>query len=102
MRYFDRTFSLSLPGCGTVREMRTNCGSTQQIAVELLLVSECAARLRLHEETFRRWLREGRIPGALKCGRGWRIPATELERLQRPCQPQPYGQDEDLQAHIEA
>lgn len=51
-------------------------------APALLLPHEAAARLRIHVETVRRWLRQGKVT-RLKIGRGWRIPASELERLER-------------------
>jgi excisionase family DNA binding protein len=50
---------------------------------ELLLVPEVARRVRVSEETVRRWLRSGALRGfQLATGRGgWRIPATEVDRL---------------------
>lgn len=45
----------------------------------LLDPREAAARLGLHERTVARMAREGRIPGAVKIGRGWRFPADRLE-----------------------
>jgi excisionase family DNA binding protein len=44
----------------------------------LLDPREAAARLGLHERTVARMAREGRIPGAVKIGRGWRFPADRL------------------------
>ena len=50
---------------------------------ELLSVNEVAARMRAHPETIRRWLKTGRIHGFLPGDNklGWRIPASELDRL---------------------
>ena len=45
---------------------------------ELLGPKEAAVRLGLHERTVARMAREGRIPGAIKVGRGWRFPADQL------------------------
>jgi excisionase family DNA binding protein len=52
---------------------------------ELLTVEEVAARLKVHRETVRAWLRHGRLRGTRPGGTrlGWRIPASELERLLR-------------------
>lgn len=44
---------------------------------EYLTVEETARRLKVDEETVRRWLREGTLRG-LKFGRVWRIPESEL------------------------
>lgn len=52
---------------------------------DLLTVQEVAARLRLHEETIRRWLTSGKLHG-VKIGPtrgGWRIAASEVERILR-------------------
>jgi len=52
---------------------------------QLLTVPEVAARLRLGEESVRRWLRQGRLrgiqPGGTKIG--WRVTESELERFIR-------------------
>ena len=50
---------------------------------ELLTVAEAARRLRLSQETIRRWLREERIRGIrLATARaGWRIPASEVSEM---------------------
>lgn len=49
-------------------------------------VEEAAARLRIAPETVRRWLRDGRLPGAKPGGdkAGWRIAAADLAALFRP------------------
>lgn len=48
----------------------------------MLTVDEVATRLRVHAETVRRWLRSGKLHGHLLGDRaGWRIPASEVERL---------------------
>jgi excisionase family DNA binding protein len=44
---------------------------------------EVAARLRLHLETVRQLLREGKLPG-VKIGRSWRIRRKDLEEFLRP------------------
>jgi excisionase family DNA binding protein len=52
---------------------------------KLLTVPEVAARLRVGEESVRRWLRQGRLrgiqPGGTKIG--WRVLENELERFIR-------------------
>ncbi len=50
---------------------------------ELLTVPEVARRLKVSEETLRRWLRAGKIRGRrLGATRtGWRISASELRRF---------------------
>lgn len=52
---------------------------------EWLTVEEAAARLKVHPETVRVWLREGTLKGTqpLKRRIGWRIPASEVERVLR-------------------
>ena len=48
----------------------------------LMTVPEVAARLRVQEETIRRWLRNGRLKGVLLSRRGgYRIPASEVARF---------------------
>jgi excisionase family DNA binding protein len=48
----------------------------------MLTVDEAADRLRVHAETVRRWLRSGKLRGNLLSERaGYRIPASEVERL---------------------
>lgn len=47
-------------------------------AGRLLAPREAAFRLGLHERTVARMAREGRLPGAVKVGRGWRFPAASL------------------------
>lgn len=49
---------------------------------ELLLPAEFALYFRVHVETVRRWIRTRRIH-ALKVGRSWRIPASELIRASK-------------------
>ena len=47
---------------------------------ELLTVEEVADRLSVHEQTVRRWLRDGQIKGMMLSRRaGYRIRASELE-----------------------
>lgn len=49
----------------------------------LLKVSEVAERLRLNEETVRRWLRSGKLKGRLmgSTAAGYRIPESEVQRV---------------------
>ena len=53
------------------------------MADELLTVPEVAAMLRLNEQTVRRWLRDGTLPG-FRFGQnrkaGWRVRRSELDR----------------------
>ncbi len=51
----------------------------------LLTVTEAAERLRVNPETIRRMLRDGRLRGSQPVGprAGWRIPTSEIERLER-------------------
>lgn len=45
-----------------------------------LTVAEICERLRVHEETVRRWLREGKLPGRAFGGRtGYRVRESDLE-----------------------
>jgi excisionase family DNA binding protein len=49
----------------------------------LLTVPEVAERLRVHPETVRVWLRQGKLKGIRIGGTkaGYRIPSSELDRL---------------------
>ena len=48
----------------------------------ILTVPEVAERLRVQDETVRRWLRSGRLRGVLLSRRaGYRVPASEVRRL---------------------
>jgi len=51
-----------------------------------ITVREAADELRVHPQTVRLWLREGKLRGRLIGGRksGYRIAATEIERLLSP------------------
>jgi excisionase family DNA binding protein len=53
------------------------------VAEQLLTVNEVAAQLRIKPETVRRWLRAGKIRGALPGGdkMGYRIAEGEVTRL---------------------
>jgi excisionase family DNA binding protein len=47
---------------------------------ELLTVREVAARLKVHPETVKRWLRTGELHGYLLGDRsGWRVRASEVD-----------------------
>lgn len=49
---------------------------------ELLTVKEVAARLKIHPETVRNWLRAGQLRGMRKSdSMGWRIPESEVRRF---------------------
>ena len=51
---------------------------------EFLTVAEAAGRLKVDPETVRVWLRSGKLKGnRLSRAAGWRIPASEVERLLR-------------------
>src|SRR4051812_43949539 len=75
-----------------------------------ITVQEAAEQLRIHPQTVRLWLREGKLRGRLIGGRksGYRIPASEMQRLLSPvdqpfanqnseadvsCPPRPRGRD---------
>lgn len=50
----------------------------------MLTVHEVAAQLQFSEEQVRRWLREGRLRGAVVSDRGgWRIEPAEVRRFVR-------------------
>ena len=53
------------------------------MADELLTVPEVAALLKLNEQTVRKWLREGRLPGISLGSRqaGWRVRRADIERF---------------------
>jgi excisionase family DNA binding protein len=53
------------------------------MVAQYLTTQEVAERLRVHEQTVRRWLKDGRLKGALIGGTrsGWRIPETEVCRI---------------------
>jgi excisionase family DNA binding protein len=59
---------------------------------KFITVQDAAEQLQVHPQTVRLWLREGKLRGRLIGGRksGYRIPASEIERLLSP--------DEDLAA----
>ncbi len=49
---------------------------------EFLTVEEAAQRLKVHDQTIRRWVRSGYLPGKLISRRaGWRISAAAVQRL---------------------
>lgn len=49
-----------------------------------LTVADIAARLQVHEQTVRRWLRSGALPGRNFGGKaGYRVALSELEQFVR-------------------
>jgi excisionase family DNA binding protein len=62
-------------------------------------VEEESARLRVHPETIRRWLKAGRIRGAKPGGTkaGWRIAPGEIDRVLRGETVAPAKSDEGEQ-----
>jgi excisionase family DNA binding protein len=64
----------------TVVEARAHDGRST-VARKLVCVNEAAMFLRVHRVTLYRMLKKGRIPGAFKIGRAWRLDLNELERL---------------------
>lgn len=66
-----------------------------QAAQQSYLVPEAAQALGLHEETVRRWIREGRLAAERVPGRGrgsYRIPGYEVDRLRGGPTPAPLEQ----------
>ncbi len=53
------------------------------MADELLTVTDVAGLLKLNEQTVRKWLREGRLPGIYLGTRqaGWRVRRSDVERF---------------------
>ena len=53
---------------------------------KFITVQDAAEQLRVHQQTVRVWLREGKLKGRLIGGRksGYRIPASEIDRLLAP------------------
>jgi excisionase family DNA binding protein len=50
------------------------------ISEDLLTVEQAAARLQLHQDTIRRLLRNGQLPGVKVGKRQWRISSSVLQR----------------------
>lgn len=50
---------------------------------ELLTVAEVAVILKVHEQTARKWVREGKIPGIYMGSRqaGYRVKRSTIERI---------------------
>ena len=49
-----------------------------------LTVAEIVERLKVHEQTVRRWLRTGQLPGRLLGRRGgWRVRESDLDAFMR-------------------
>jgi excisionase family DNA binding protein len=62
----------------------TNVGADEEMAMDekLLTVADICERLQVHEETVRRWLRDGRLKGINLGGKsGYRVRASELEEF---------------------
>jgi len=53
---------------------------------KFITVQHAAEQLQVHPQTVRLWLREGKLRGRLIGGRksGYRIPASEIDRLLSP------------------
>ncbi|OYY90780.1 MAG: hypothetical protein B7Y45_06230 [Sphingomonas sp. 28-66-16] len=70
---------------------------------QLLSVDDAAAFLKVHPNTVRSWVRDGRIPGA-KIGRGWRFVEADLVAVTRqgysvPARMQPSAFQEEAIWH---
>jgi excisionase family DNA binding protein len=52
----------------------------QEKAERPFTAQEAADFLKVHENTVKRWIKEGRIK-AVKIDRGWRIRRSEIERI---------------------
>lgn len=63
---------------GMYLNVRTGPYSPRLVEDDLLTDAEAAAELRKHPRTIRRWCQAGRLPGAFKAGRSWRIPRSAL------------------------
>lgn len=59
---------------------------------EWLTPEEVAQRLKINEQTIRKWLREGRLRGSL-LGRVWRVSPTALTEFMQAHEPKPDGGD---------
>jgi predicted site-specific integrase-resolvase len=56
--------------------------------------SEAARRLKVPQPTMSRWLREGRIPGAMKIANMWVVPVTlELDDIDMPKMGRPVKEE---------
>ncbi len=51
---------------------------------EYLTSEEAAAILKIHPKTFVLWLEQGKVPGALKLGRNWRVTMADVLALLKP------------------
>ena len=49
-------------------------------AIDVLTAEEAAGILRVHQNTLKKWLRDGKMKG-LQIGREWRISKAEIDRL---------------------
>ena len=60
---------------------------------KFITVQDAAEQLQVHPQTVRLWLRQGRLRGRLIGGRksGYRIPASEIERILTPDEHPPDG-----------
>ncbi len=66
-----------------------------------LTIQDVAALTAVHPETLRRLARAGRLPGAYKIGRQWRIAAEALARVRGEVQRSCYSPGETALGDIE-
>jgi excisionase family DNA binding protein len=64
---------------------------------EILTVREVADRLKIHPETVRDWLRQGRLRGSRPGGdkTGWRVRVSEVDRFLASTEPAVMPPDRD-------
>jgi excisionase family DNA binding protein len=67
---------------------------TRASVEEIFTPEEAAARLKIHEQTLRRFLREGKIKGYY-IGRVWRIPESALKEWLETMSNQPPKDESD-------
>ncbi len=59
----------------------------------VLTTKEAAEKLRLHEETIRRWLKRGKLKGYMFAdSSGWRVYASSIDELIRQSEPTTTGE----------
>jgi excisionase family DNA binding protein len=84
------------PVCHSGQRAKRASALPSRLTERMLTVEQAAELLQAHQQTVRRWLRDGKLKGRMPGGTklGYRIPESEVTRLLNPDQADQASNDE--------